>query len=457
MKNKLTKKYLLVSSISAIIIVAVWLLLTIVFVLSDKNVDESQPQYLVNSFEQYIDPNNGFKIKEEGKQILNKNHIWAQVIDKKGRVIESYNTPQYAPSEYNMFEICDYTLNSKKLGDQTIFVSQFQDAGDYGVIVGCNAAKVTKVNLKLTGGVRKSIVESVIIFLIVFSITGICAGVIYSKNISSPVNDIIEEINCLEADAEYNKKKCKNTIFQSVFDSLEKLKLRLISADKERKDAEKQRQEWITNISHDMKTPLSAIRGYAELMEDEEYEISDAERRKYSKKIIHQSDTIKSLIDELKFGRLLENGDIQLHREEVNLYQLLKECCDDIPVTVAQNCFSFSFADTPVYANVDRHLMKRCLQNIICNALIHNNKQVDVLIKCYWKNKAVIEIHDNGKGMSEEELKKIFERYYRGKSSKEISGSGLGLAIAKQIVESHGGEISVKSIVDKGTTFFIQI
>lgn len=455
MKKKLTEKYMLVFSISIIFIVTLWVVFTYIFVLSGKVGDNNQPMYLVNRFEQYIVNLNGLKINDEGKKVLVDNNLWAQLVDQNGKVIEECNTPKELPLSYDIFEITNYAMNSNALENQTVFISRFSKFKWYGVIIGCDSSKVSKMSIKFTGGISRSIIKSIIILLLIFVITGIGAGLFFSRNISVPVNEIIENINNLESDKDYKREKNNDKIFNSVFESLDRLQLRLSGADIERKNAEKQRNEWISNISHDMKTPLSTINGYAEIMADDDYEISDEERKKYSEKIVKNVEIIKNLIDELKFGRLLENGEIRLHKEEVNICRFLRECCEDIPQDNEKSHIKFEFQDETIYVMIDRQLMRRCLVNIICNAIIHNNNNVQITIKCYKKDKIIIEIIDNGRGMSKDEIDKVFKRYYRGKTSKESVGSGLGLAIAKEIVEIHNGKVLVESKEGEGSKFIL--
>lgn len=101
--------------------------------------------------------------------------------------------------------------------------------------------------------------------------------------------------------------------------------------------------------------------------------------------------------------------------------------------------------------------MRRVFINVLCNAFIHNGNNINVVVRCYVKDNVTVEIIDDGKGMSEDELEKIFNRYYRGKASTEVDGSGLGLSIALEIVKAHQGEISAISEVGKGTKFTIQL
>ena len=455
MKRKLTKKYVEVLVCSSFLIILLWVILSYLFVFSGKTVHNNSPQYLVNSFERYIDKKN-LIIKEDGRRLLKENNLWAQVINIHGEVVDECNAPDVALQQYNIFEIIYYSMNSDTLENQTIFISRFERNKNYGVIIGCASSTISKHTIKLSGGTWNAVKKSVIILGVVFLVVGIGAGILFSHTISSPVQGVIEYINDLEVGKSIETQKGKKNLFTSVYESLYKLQLRLKIADKEREYAEQQRKEWIDNISHDMKTPLSSIKGYAEIMTDEEYEISKDEMRSYSKIIMNNAGHIKSLIEELKFGRLLETGELKLQKEEVNVCALLKESCEELPAVYKADNLSFVFGDSAIYAMLDRHLIKRCFLNIICNAIVHNYKDVSIQITCKKEGNSIfISIKDDGYGMDEEERKKVFERYYRGESSEKISGSGLGLAIAKKIVEAHNGVIRVESQKGKGSTFQI--
>ena len=265
---------------------------------------------------------------------------------------------------------------------------------------------------------------------------------------SKALNDInkIQKGECVDVSENKN-----NKIFSDVFVSISKLQEELQRNDK-------QRAEWIVNISHDIKTPLSTINGYAELMTSEDYDFESNEVREYSARILESAKNINELVDDLRISRSLDEGDIVLNKTEVDMVELIEEAVRDIEELHSKdNKPKITYSIRPT-VNLDRKLMKRCLQNIIGNAYIHNGKDVKVEVNISVQNeRVVISIKDSGKGMTEEEKDQIFDRYYRGTNSLNIKGTGLGLAIAKEIVRSHGGDIDVESSLKCGTEFVISI
>lgn len=232
-------------------------------------------------------------------------------------------------------------------------------------------------------------------------------------------------------------------------------------ADKVNEDTERVRKEWITNITHDLKTPLSPIKGYAELLAESSNLTSEISKE-YGEIILRNVNHTEKLINDLKMTYQLDSGAFAYNPKEIQLTRFLKELIIDIvndPAFSNRN-IEFESNTDKCTAWIDPDLFRRAIQNIIINALTHNPSETKILISTRMdtQNNVLIFICDNGVGISEDEWPELFSRYYRGTSTKEKSeGSGLGLAIAKQIIELHGGDIAVSSKRGKGTKFEISI
>ena len=440
---------------SAVLIVSIWILLSYIFIFGGKDAKINEPQYLVNRFERYVRFDDKIYITNQGKEIIRDNSLWVQIIDKNGNVLDAYNTGEGIPKKYDVFEITQDSMNSNAIKYQTLFVSGFMEHSNYGVIIGCDSSRVSKYNVKITGGIKKAIVISLILLIIVFVIIGIFAGIIYSKGISEPVINIVENINSLEQDKEliiYDRK----SIYSQVYESIKKLQVRLNDAKDERAKVEKQREEWISNISHDMKTPLTTINGYAEIMADQDYEVTLEEQTKFAQIIKKNVSVIEGLVKDLNLSKLIKEGKVLMKKEQIDVCSLLKECCDNTDVKYRDRIIQ-NFEGKKIFINADKNYIRRVFTNIICNAFIHNGDEVKVLVECYEKDDVIVEISDNGKGMTKEELENIFSRYYRGKASTEIDGSGLGMAISYEIVKAHNGRIEIESAKEQGTKFVINL
>lgn len=248
-------------------------------------------------------------------------------------------------------------------------------------------------------------------------------------------------------------------IFSDVYCVLNKLDIEICNSDKVQEETERVRNEWITNITHDLKTPLSPIKGYAELLTSNA-EIDKETMQEYGEIILKNVNHTEKLINDLKLTYQLDSGSMPFNPQSVKLVRYMKELVIDIvndPAFKDRNIVFESNAQD-IEICIDADLFRRAMNNLIINALTHNptETKVTISIDINSKKEACIYISDNGSGMSEAEQAELFNRYYRGTNTKEKSeGSGLGLAIAKQIITLHNGDIAVNSKLNEGTQFTI--
>lgn len=237
-------------------------------------------------------------------------------------------------------------------------------------------------------------------------------------------------------------------IFSEVFCELGKLREKL-------KQTKCQRMEWTANISHDIKTPLSTIKGYAEVLADDEYDFTGEEVKQYMSETLKAEKSIEELVEELNLSSKLSEGKYLLKKEKVNLTELINECIAKVDSNMMGDSNILLNSDEDVILEGDRKLLKRCFLNVMYNAFVHNKAGITLNIRIQKSGHIVLTFTDDGIGMSQEEASRIFERYYRGTNSQKTKGSGLGLAIAREVVVVHGGSISVETELNKGTSFII--
>lgn len=227
---------------------------------------------------------------------------------------------------------------------------------------------------------------------------------------------------------------------------------------KKLKNSEKVRKEWVEDISHDIKVPLSTIKGYAEIMQSEIYDFEMEEIKFYGSQILDSEKRIEDMVEEMKLSIKLENDKIILAKENINISELIFSCVNEFNSKLDGNSKIIYNIKKDYYIYCDRILIKRCIENILQNAFIHNNKNIELKINIKKNNKKLyISIKDNGRGIFENDLKHIFERYYRGKGTDKIKGQGLGMAITYEIIKAHKGNIKVRSEINKGTEFIIEL
>ncbi|WP_414052168.1 sensor histidine kinase [Macrococcus animalis] len=212
-----------------------------------------------------------------------------------------------------------------------------------------------------------------------------------------------------------------------------------------------QRENWVRGITHDLKTPLSSIYGYAKIL-NSDLSLDIDQQKKFISIIEDKALYIDQLLKDLNLVYQLKSDGIQFHTEET----CLRSYIENFVSQYGNNGLSYVYQEDATI-NVDTSRIDRVLTNIVSNSFTHN-VNVEVWISTYGNgDTAVIEIADNGQGIPQEELAHIFNQFYRGKGTNEHhNGSGLGLSVAKEIIELHDGTIDVISSV-AGTKFLITL
>lgn len=227
---------------------------------------------------------------------------------------------------------------------------------------------------------------------------------------------------------------------------------------------EQELKELISNISHDIKTPLTAIKGYAEGLLDGVADTPER-REKYLRTIFSKASDMTTLVDELSFYTKIDTNNIPYHFEKVRVNDYFRDCVEDnVPelelVNVILTYESSVSEDTQVLG--DREQLKRVMNNLIGNAVKYrgDKEQGTIAVRLAEDDQMVwVEVEDNGQGISENALPNVFERFYRADASRNSKqgGSGLGLAIAKKIIEEHGGSIRAESEPGIGTKIIFSL
>ncbi len=223
------------------------------------------------------------------------------------------------------------------------------------------------------------------------------------------------------------------------------------------KAIQKRNAEFVSAVSHEMKTPLSSIRAYVELLADDEAE-DDATREEFLKVIESQTDRLQRLIDNLLNLARIEAGVVAVQKLPQSLNELLGEAVNLLQPAAQQKNITLSSELSPMYLGVlaDRDTLLQAAINLISNALKYTQPGGSVQVRSRLAaSDVVFEVTDSGVGLSEDDCKRVFEKFYRVKKDREMaSGTGLGLPLVKHIVEDiHNGRVEVESKLGEGSTF----
>lgn len=405
--------------------------------------------------EQIVFIDNKPQIKKYGLEKLQENKLWLQILDSNGNIVYGFSEPKYQKNYYSNFELLAL-VEQNNSSDGTIYFNTITNNRNDFIYIIHFPLNISKVNMffdgnKFTGG--KSIIFSIIIIIFLIILV---SGVIYGYWVTKCISNITTAVSDI-AKRSYLPIKIKG-VFADIYDSLNLLSEEIYKSDEIQKKTDIMREEWITNITHDLKTPLSPIKGYAELLTDNSITHSSEKIHKYASIMLKNIEYTNKLINDLKLTYQLQNGIIPLNKKNDDLVRFLKELSIDILnyPEYESNTIEFKNDIDIINFSFDYTLLKRAFSNLIINAFTYGNKYTKVVVHIALNEQIEITILDNGKGMTREEVSNLFNRYYRGTIQKQrTNGTGLGLAITKQIIEVHKGDISIESECGIGSSFHI--
>lgn len=223
------------------------------------------------------------------------------------------------------------------------------------------------------------------------------------------------------------------------------------------KDQEEFRREFLGNLAHELKTPIFSIQGYLLTLLDGGLEDENV-NRKFLERASNATDRMVSIIEDLDQITKIEVDDLTMNFTKFDIVALLKEVSETLEIQAEEKSIQLKFSKSyePVYVYADRTKISQVVTNLINNSINYGKDNGETSFRIYVMDEIVtVEVADNGPGIEESQLPRLFERFYRVEKSRNRheGGSGLGLAIVKHIIESHGQTIHVRSTVGVGSTF----
>lgn len=396
-------------------------------------------------------------------QEIDKEEAWVQLINSIGKVVDKYGTDK-EPVTYSIHDIL--TLSE----DANNSVAAYFDAEtEQMIIVSINNLSST---LNLEESLFKTISNRILIIFVLLFLLLLMGTFWYARKFGVPLITMMKWIQNLgsglyeqpldlhQRPIMLNKKgklKRKYRLYKDLIATLSQLTETLQQNETQRLKMTQTREEWISGLSHDLKTPLSSISGYAQMLESETYSWSEKETREFSKIIAEKSTYMMELLEDLTLTYRLKNQALPILKEQVDINEFIRRTIIHFINDPANSKKKFIFQphNGTVLASIDPKWFQRVIDNLLANAIKYNppGTIITVSISPIDQHLIIITIEDNGIGMDNETLGKLFQRYYRGTNTSDPgSGTGLGMAITKQLVQLHGGSINVKSTLQKGTT-----
>lgn len=279
-----------------------------------------------------------------------------------------------------------------------------------------------------------------------------------NQDIYKPIKELsIAMRKIAEGDFDYRLPDKQEGEIGHLHDNYEQMRLQLKENAEEKMQNEKKSKELVSNISHDLKTPITSIKGYVEGIMDG---VADTPEKmdKYIKTIYNKANDMDRLINELTTYSGIDSNKIPYHFHVLNIADYFQDCVEEVGLDLEQKDIQLNYtnlapADTCIVADPEH--LKKVINNIISNSVKYMGHDKGIIdIRILDEGESVrIEIEDNGKGIAAKDIGNIFERFYRTDSSRNSlqGGSGIGLSIVKKIIEDHGGYVWATSKEGEGT------
>lgn len=408
-------------------------------------------------------------LPDEAAAMLGENGAWLEVLDRDGKVAASWHSPMESKRVYTLQ---DLALGSVELGkDGAAMDTRYDEATGLTWVLhyypfGLDDQPRGGMALDTEAEV---LIAGVAAFLGIALLVFAALSLWYARRFGRPIAHLLGRIEQLgqglyddhsaSSDGKHSKQANKRDrrLFREVAESIDKLSVALRAAKEAEAQAQRHRNEWIAGVTHDMKTPLSSIQGYAHMLETNKYDWTEEEIRQFASTILDKSSYMDKLINDLSLTFRLRSGDVSAVLESRDIRELLPEAVRRATMHPAfgDGRVSCSLPSEPVYARVHAPWFDRIVDNIVANGLIHNppGTRMDIALSLLPDGGWQIEFSDDGQGMDEETIGRLFERYYRGTDTESAAeGSGLGMAVTKMLVQAMGGNIQVASRRGEGTT-----
>ncbi|MBE9915256.1 HAMP domain-containing histidine kinase [Paenibacillus donghaensis] len=404
-------------------------------------------------------------IAELGRQLDGKEN-YLQVVDEDGKILQSLGrtgksktdekyrpldlvSMRAEPGSYPMELSVQYDgksgytwlLHEDKLGHAVEKQSLFHDAIIALMIIGVSVMALT-LGVSIWHGYRYG--QPLILFASWFE-----------RMSEGRYSEALTEKERKKVFRRNGKIRLRYRLYKEVIAGFYEMATKLDASQRERKLLEQTREEWMTGISHDLRTPLSSIQGYGHLLESGQFTWDEVELKEMGKVIREKGDFMLELLQDFSLTFQLKNNAVRIPLQPIELNEFVRRSVlryvNDATIDTAS--FSYEEWDEDLTIMANPKWFQRMLDNIITNAVKHNPEGTEITVRTgKERDSAWITVSDNGQGMDEETRSNLFERYYRGTSTDETTdGAGLGMSIAHAIVIAHQGRIRVDSKPQQGT------
>ena len=309
--------------------------------------------------------------------------------------------------------------------------------------------------------VESLLLDMILTIVMILVFTSVILTAWIYKSIVTPIHHLqVATKKITEGNLDFEMPAGRDDEIGELCTDFEEMRRRLKESAEEKVESERQNRELISNISHDLKTPIAAVKGYVEGLMDGVADTPE-KQEKYIRTIYNKANDMDRLINELSFYSKIDTNRIPYTFEKINVNAYFADCVEELSIELEEQNIElsyFNYVEAEIQVIADAEQIKRVINNIVGNSIKYIDKpkgMVNIRVKDVG-DFIQVEIEDNGKGIAAKDLPQIFNRFYRADVSRNSSqgGSGIGLSIVKKIVEDHGGQVWATSKEQTGTVMY---
>ncbi|QIB26868.1 sensor histidine kinase [Caloranaerobacter azorensis] len=424
------------------------------FVFNGMNEKQSPKKILENVVLNLEHKGKSYVLGKPAKKLLAQNHAWSMLIDNTGKVKWNYNLPKEIPLSYTLIDVAKFSRNY--LMDYPVFVWKHNDGL---VVVGYPKKSYAKYQFYFPISWISSLPMRIVTLFVSNIILALFLSILIGTKLIKSVKPLIAGVHALSKE-EPTYVEVKG-IFSDLAESINHTSDILQEKNTALKARDEARSNWIAGISHDIRTPLSIVLGYAS--ELEENMAIPVEQRQQAGIIRKQAQKLRSLVSDLNLVSMLEYEMQPLNLKPVRLSVLARKVASEFLNNGLDERFTITLdiSDENIKVKADEKLLLRAINNLVQNSIIHNPNGCKILLKtcissdnltCYFI------VSDNGKGVPRDKLSKLTELPYSSNKKHSFrNGHGLGLPMVARICQAHHGQLVLESEIGKGMKAIIQL
>ncbi|NLL79526.1 MAG: two-component sensor histidine kinase [Clostridiales bacterium] len=383
------------------------------------------------------------------------------ILDQEGKVWADTDTSAVGLENHLEREEIQMALKSN-LGYATRYSETIRENMLYAAQRSEHSGYILRIAIPFTGikDYLRMIFPMLLLGVAVAFLISIVIGIRFTETVTEPLYEIsmeMEKAHGEELDFHFKQYKYEelNIISDATMKLSKEIRDRICQVENERKI----RQEFFSNASHELKTPITAIRGYAELL-DNGFAQDEETKKNFIRRIVKTAENMTNLINDILMISRLETKEAVVTFSEVRMNPMVEDVFEALEPIAADYQVSLHRECEPVVVTASAKQLHELFMNLVGNGIKYNKPGGNVWVTVRRKGETLqIEVRDDGVGIPKEDQDRIFQRFYRvdkGRSRK-MGGTGLGLSIVKHIVEYYDGSICLKSKLGEGSTFFVSI